>query len=389
MRHSLRAVSLWWLIVLVPITGAADRNKAPKAKNDDAITAVDTSVPIPVMANDRDRDGRSVRKRNQRKGWKVRIVLRPGQGTVANQRDGTVIYTPGPNFSGPDKFKYRVKDNRGAWSNEAKVRVTVGTPEITSLEDDNGPSKSDFITNDTTPTLIGRVPTGLIEVTLHDGITVSPAVPVIDGAWSYTSGELPNGVYTFTATGENAVGKKSSPSAAKIVTIKKNNGPTSPSINPRDGCNVNESELPGFVPPEEPPDDPESLKCLELGGPDEDPVFPVRLELREVDRDENFDEHFCPDAPIHTRRVRDGFSDGILRIDMNDEDPLTNLDDTLPAGTYQMKFFVSDLAGNESCVESEKINPLDLLCSENSSQTFLEIFDEPPFRAACESASAP
>jgi hypothetical protein len=49
MRHSLRVVSLWWLIVLVPILagspagadGNRTRNKAPIAKNDAVTTAVD------------------------------------------------------------------------------------------------------------------------------------------------------------------------------------------------------------------------------------------------------------------------------------------------------------------------------------------------------------
>ena len=36
-----------------------------------------------------------------------------------------MIYTPNPGFSGQDTFRYRVKDNQGALSNRARVRVTV------------------------------------------------------------------------------------------------------------------------------------------------------------------------------------------------------------------------------------------------------------------------
>ena len=141
MRHSLRAVSLSWLIVLVPILAgspagadgngrvpsndARTRNKAPKAKDDAATTAVNTSVTIDVTANDRDRDGRIVRKT-------VRIVgpgPRHGRaGKRRKQRNGTLTYTPKPGFTGQDTFRYRVEDNRGALSNKARVRVTVGTP---------------------------------------------------------------------------------------------------------------------------------------------------------------------------------------------------------------------------------------------------------------------
>ena len=145
MRHSLRAVSLSWLIVLVPIlagssagadgnerlpkndarpcnppscAAARTRNKAPIAENDAATTAMNTIVTINVTANDRDRDGRIARKT-------VRIVGGPRQGRVGKRRNGAVTYMPNPGFSGQDTFGYRVKDNRGALSNRAHVQVTV------------------------------------------------------------------------------------------------------------------------------------------------------------------------------------------------------------------------------------------------------------------------
>ena len=144
MRHSLRAVSLSWLIVLVPIlagspasadgigrvpsndarpcnlpdcAAARARKKVPIARPDTAITTVDTSVTIPVTAN----DSRIVPKT-------VRIVRRPQNGRVGKpRRNGTVTYTPKPGFSGPDTFVYRGKDKRGRRSNRALVTVTVGT----------------------------------------------------------------------------------------------------------------------------------------------------------------------------------------------------------------------------------------------------------------------
>ena len=80
---------------------------------------MDTTVTINVTANDRDRDGRIVRRT-------VRIVgAGPRHGRAGKQRNGTVIYTPDTGFSGQDTFRYRVKDNRGALSNRARVQVTV------------------------------------------------------------------------------------------------------------------------------------------------------------------------------------------------------------------------------------------------------------------------
>lgn len=61
----------------------------------------------------------------------------PRQGRAGKQRNGTVIYTPNPGFSGQDTFRYRVKDNRGALSNRARVQVTVlsgGRPPVANSD---------------------------------------------------------------------------------------------------------------------------------------------------------------------------------------------------------------------------------------------------------------
>ena len=310
----------------------ARRGKAPIAKPDTAMTTVDTPVTIPVTSND---SRRIVRKT-------VRIVSVPGQGTAANPRDGTVIYRPNPGFSGQDTFEYRVKDKRRGWSKKTLVQVTVlpgpqpppvadvPPPVITSLQEDNGPNPSDNITNDNTPTLSGTASTSIIEVTLYqNGTPVPPAVPVINGVWSYTTVVLANGDYTFTATGKNAAGQESSPSAARIVMVRKNNGPTSPSMNSQEGCVVSESDLPGLVPPARVTDNP----CLVIN----DDAIPVRVVVQQVDPDNN-----NKIGPIHTYLV---IRDGILRIVIPREDPLS-------VGLYHLTFFVSDVAGNESCTES-------------------------------------
>ena len=93
-------------------------NKAPIAKNDAVTTALDTRVRINVIANDRDRDGRIVPRT-------VRIVTKPKHGKVTRHRNGTVTYSPALGFQGRDRFRYRVKDNDGARSNAAWVRMTV------------------------------------------------------------------------------------------------------------------------------------------------------------------------------------------------------------------------------------------------------------------------
>ena len=50
-------------------------------------------------------------------------------GTLVNRGDGTVIYSPNPDFFGEDRFTYRVNDNKGASSNVATVSILVnGAP---------------------------------------------------------------------------------------------------------------------------------------------------------------------------------------------------------------------------------------------------------------------
>jgi len=444
MRHSLRAVSLWWLIVLVPImAGAAVRNKVPIAKNDAATTAVNTRVTIPVTANDGDRDGRIVRKT-------VRIVgAGPRNGKAAVKRRGTVIYTPKRGISGRDTFRYQVEDNRGALSNKARVQVTVGpvadagpdrnavtgipvilngsttfdpdsntlgyswrflsvpsasartsadivnpaspapsfTPDvdgnyeleftvtdgtlsdtdgvvitaaavvITSLEDDTGPSPFDFTTKDTEPKLIGTAATGISEVTLYqDSIPVSIVGVNNSGAWS-TSVVLSDGTYTFTATGKNAFGQESSPSAAQEVTVDAT-APTKPSFPVNAGCFVFFADLknasiedPVLVPRLDV--DP-SNTCIALAS--SDGGIPDRVVLHEVkcDKDENQNEVCIKIGKANNPyRVRDGdeFEDKFLRMEITDK---------LPANTkYHQKFVVIDVAGNESCVATFVVDPED------------------------------
>jgi hypothetical protein len=46
-------------------------------------------------------------------------------GTVVNNGDGTVTYTPKRGFRGTDTFQYEVNDDAGATSNVATVRINV------------------------------------------------------------------------------------------------------------------------------------------------------------------------------------------------------------------------------------------------------------------------
>jgi len=91
-------------------------NDPPKAQDDSHSTGEDTSVTIPILANDSDPDGDSL---------VVESVTQPANGTVSNN-SSNVMYTPDTGFGGIDTFSYTVADGNGGTS-IAKVIVAVST----------------------------------------------------------------------------------------------------------------------------------------------------------------------------------------------------------------------------------------------------------------------
>lgn len=89
-------------------------NDNPVAGDDSASTDEDVSVDVDVLANDSDIDGDTL---------SVSSVGSAANGTVVNNGDGTVTYTPDPGFFGSDTFSYSVTD--GTASDTGNVTVTV------------------------------------------------------------------------------------------------------------------------------------------------------------------------------------------------------------------------------------------------------------------------
>ena len=105
-------------VATVTITVVPAGNQPPVAENDTATTGKNAAVDINVIANDYDPDGFIF-------PGSVVIVSLPSNGTVVNNANGTVTYTPAKNYTGPDSFTYVVYDNEGVSSNEATVTVDV------------------------------------------------------------------------------------------------------------------------------------------------------------------------------------------------------------------------------------------------------------------------
>jgi hypothetical protein len=95
-------------------------NSLPTARGDSVTTKEDVQVGINVIANDSDVDGAI-------DPASVTLVAgsEPSHGQIVSISNGTVTYLPNANYSGPDSFRYTVKDNEGFESLPATVSITV------------------------------------------------------------------------------------------------------------------------------------------------------------------------------------------------------------------------------------------------------------------------
>lgn len=92
-------------------------DQAPTAVDDVATTNEDQAVVIPVLNNDTD-------PQNNIDVSSVTISIAPLNGSATPNPNGTVIYTPNPNYFGEDSFFYTVCDETD-YCDEAKVTITI------------------------------------------------------------------------------------------------------------------------------------------------------------------------------------------------------------------------------------------------------------------------
>jgi len=89
-------------------------NSAPTAVNDSVILASKVSIDIPVLANDSDPDGDSLR---------IITFSQGSKGTVSLNSGGTLTYTPERRFKNSDSFSYTISDELDTAS--ATVTITL------------------------------------------------------------------------------------------------------------------------------------------------------------------------------------------------------------------------------------------------------------------------
>ncbi|MGE0739196.1 Ig-like domain-containing protein [Sulfurimonas sp.] len=110
-------------------------NDATQINDDSATTDEDTSVTIDVLANDTDEDSPVS---------PVASVTNGSNGTVVINEDGTLTYTPDPNFSGEDSFTYTNMESNGATVN-VTVNATADIPNLSISIKETEEAKSERV----------------------------------------------------------------------------------------------------------------------------------------------------------------------------------------------------------------------------------------------------
>jgi len=155
-------------------------NDVPLAVDDTAIADEDVAVTIDVLGNDSDIDGDTLMPS---------VVSGPSSGTVTLNPDGTVTYTPDPDFHGVDSFTYVANDGT-ADSAEATVTITVDPVNDAPVgEDDAYSLQEDATLNVAAPGVLGNdsdvdgdtLTAALVSGANHAALTLNP-----DGSFTYT-----------------------------------------------------------------------------------------------------------------------------------------------------------------------------------------------------------
>ncbi len=187
-------------------------NPVPVAVNDSASTAEDLPVNIPVLANDSDPDGDmlSVTSASAAKGT---IVIRP---------DGTIDYTPDPDFNGIDTIVYTISDGNGGTAT-ATVTVTVG-----AVNDPPVAVNDIAVTNEETPVTVSVLSNDSDvdgdPLTVISAIAPNGTVSInADGTIEYTPDPDFNGIDVITYVVSD--GQGGTATATVTVTVNPVNDP--------------------------------------------------------------------------------------------------------------------------------------------------------------------
>ncbi|MHA6316122.1 Ig-like domain-containing protein, partial [Altererythrobacter sp. CAU 1778] len=176
-------------------------NPAPTANNDTATTNEDTPVVVPVLGNDTDPDGDAL----------TVISATAPNGSVVINADGTITYTPNPNFNGTDTITYQISDGEGGTST-AIVTVTVDPVNDAPVVDSAPPAIANLDGEAVSYDLSGTFAdvdgdTLTYSATgLPAGVTIDPVTGIISGTIDNSASQVGTGLYTVVLTASDANG---------------------------------------------------------------------------------------------------------------------------------------------------------------------------------------
>jgi Big-like domain-containing protein/concanavalin A-like lectin/glucanase superfamily protein/K319-like protein len=139
-----------------------------------------------IVGNDTDADGDS---------FQATLVSLPGHGGLAFGTNGSFVYTPAPNYNGPDSFTYKDNDGSGD-SNVATVSITVN-----KVNDAPSANNQTVVTNEDTDTAIVLTANDVDGDVLTYAIGSVPAHGTLSGAapnLTYKPAANYNGTDSFT-----------------------------------------------------------------------------------------------------------------------------------------------------------------------------------------------
>jgi VCBS repeat-containing protein len=200
---------------------ATPRVKIAPVANDDAATVVeDGSVTIPVEEND-----------THALPAAVSIESQPAHGSAT--LSGTkVVYTPAPNYSGSDTFKYKLTDTVG--------HAATGTVDVTVTPVNDAPTASGGSTRSATEDTVFTGSLNASDVDPGDTLTYSVVTGTTNGllslnastgAFTYTPVANYNGPDSFTFKATDNHGVTSNTASVSIAVAAVNDLPTISAIN--------------------------------------------------------------------------------------------------------------------------------------------------------------
>uniref|UniRef100_UPI003F6BC395 cadherin-like domain-containing protein n=1 Tax=Roseicyclus sp. TaxID=1914329 RepID=UPI003F6BC395 len=191
-------------------------NDAPVATNDIATTDEDVAVVVDLLGNDSDVDGDPLSIGT--------VSVDPAQGTVVDNGDGTVTFTPAPNFNGPATITYTVVDGAGGEdTGTATVNVSsvIDPPDAvndTATTDEDTPVTIDVLANDTDPD------NQTLTITAATVPAAQGTVEIVGNQLVFTPAENFNGAATITYSIVDTDGATDTASVA-VTVVAVNDAP--------------------------------------------------------------------------------------------------------------------------------------------------------------------